>query len=133
MYSDMNLNIMIFCFLIKDKSPLEKMKKSLLGEPTLDELSALPVANVWHQLGLWLGLDEQQLQSIKHSYEPEVRHVHMFTAFLCMTQNTAEYREFIDSLQLEKKIVFEELCSKYHPHQAKVYREIIHELGELEQ
>ena len=46
---------------------LMKIKEALLAEPTLDELCALPVENVWYQLGLWLGVDERELKNIKQS------------------------------------------------------------------
>ena len=34
----------------------------LSGEPTLKELYALPVKNVWYQFGLWLGIEEGVLE-----------------------------------------------------------------------
>ena len=46
---------------------LEEIYTKLSGEPTLEELCALPVSRIWYPLGLWLGVNEVVLQNIKES------------------------------------------------------------------
>ena len=43
------------------------VRATLWEVPTLEELCALPVEKVWYPLGLWLGVDEQELQEINES------------------------------------------------------------------
>ena len=59
-----------------NKTDHEKsIRAALSDEPTLKELCALPVEKVWYQLGLWLGVDEWDLQWIK---KREYEELHQF-------------------------------------------------------
>ena len=112
------------------------VRATLWEVPTLEELCALPVEKVWYQLGLWLGVEELELQEIYESdtrcqledtdlqtddddyeYYDEIvdkqlllrlRARKMFSIFL-RSFNTFEYKRFEENIPEENK----ELLAKY--------------------
>ena len=69
----------------------------LSGEPTLKELCALPVENVWYQLGLWLGIEEGVLEKLKKNQSAD-KLEEMFSAFLDLPLGTAQYEDLVEEL-----------------------------------
>ena len=114
-----------------EKLPLEKMKLALHWQPTLEELCALPVKKVWFQLGIWLGVDEQDLQDINYYNKiwPDIRVRCMFQYFLRAPICTKGYAKFFKSLaQKTMETLFHQLFSE----QLKYCQEVVEKLSEEE-
>ena len=73
---------------------------TLSGEPTLEELCALPVEKVWYQLGVWLGVEDIILRVEKGS-RPSDKLKWIFTAFLNLPIGTRQYQMFIKDSSYE--------------------------------
>ena len=89
--------------------------------PTFKELCALPLQNIWYPLGLWLQIEEKELQDIAKStvskhcqqdlnippdYDQKVEQLNtekLFELFLELPFGTPEYVQFKASLNLESK------------------------------
>ena len=69
----------------------------LSGEPTLKELCALPVENVWYQLGLWLGIEEGVLEKLKKNQSVD-KLEEIFSAFLDLPLGKAQYEDLVEEL-----------------------------------
>ena len=94
---------------------------TLSGEPTLEELCALPVEKVWYQLGVWLGVEDIILSQGK-PYRSSNRLKWVFTAFLNLPIGTKQYKELVKELSQElkaKEILKESELSKELQQQAE--------------
>ena len=112
---------------ISDGEQSSSIVSVLSGTPTLDELCSLPIEKVWHPLGLWLGVEESELQWIKQSHLQHA-HVEMLKAFLEDIKNTHEYEQVISALPDETKEVAKELFAKEGPLETNEFELVIGEL-----
>ena len=84
---------------------------TLSGEPTLEELCALPVEKVWYQLGVWLGVEDIILR-VEEGSRPIDKLKWIFTAFLNLPIGTRQYQEFIMDSPYEFRQQAEELLKQ---------------------
>ena len=83
----------------------------LSGEPTLEELCALPVEKVWYQLGVWLGVEDIILSVTKGS-RPYDKVKWIFSAFLKLPIGTKPYQELVKELSNELRSTAESLLEQ---------------------
>ena len=85
------------------------------SEPTLRELSELPVVDCWYRLGIQLGVTEDNLDVIEQNYPRDAKMCRskMFSTWL-RSDSSAIYEKLIKALVLVgKQSLAGELCRKY--------------------
>ena len=84
-------------------------------EPTLRELSELPVVDCWYRLGIQLGITEDDLDVIEQNYprDAKMQRSKMFGTWL-RSDISATYEKLIKALVVVGKLsLAEKLCRKY--------------------
>ena len=120
-------NTRLYSELLEILNESSSIVSALSGTPTLDELCSLPIEKVWYPLGLWLGVEKWELQSIKQSHLKQP-HVEMFKAFLEDIKNTYKYEQVISALPDELREVAKELFAKEGPLKTNEFELVIGEL-----
>ena len=108
-----------------EETPLEKMRVSLQGVLMLEELCDLPVAKVWYQLGLWLGVNESKLRDTKRKFSTSTIVKSMFELFLRAPSSSEEYKQLFNSLQPGKKEIVTKYFAQLYPEQLRNYQEMM--------
>ena len=121
------LNAMV-CYAASEDDSISSMRAALSGEPTFEEVSVLPVSEVWYQLGMWLGVKEQVLIEIKHSAQPNKTSC-MFEEYL-MSKQIAKNEQ---SLSAKAKAVLERFFNENFPEQLANLPAMISTLDNFEQ
>ena len=73
----------------------KSIRAALSDEPTLEELCTLPVEKAWYQLGLWLGVDESELQEIEKTEYPLPEKMGSLLGRVCYRKVSAEELSFL--------------------------------------
>ena len=115
-----------------EKMSLEKMRLALEGQPTIEELCALPVEKVWHQLGLWLGVEEHRLQGFIRWPSSSNKVKSMFEYFLKAPCITEKYTKFLNSLTQDMKKAIKKFFTLLYSEQLKSYQDVVGKLNEVE-
>ena len=84
-------------------------------EPSLRELSELPVVDCWYRLGIQLGVTKNELDVIEQNHPRDAKRwqLEMFDTWL-RSDSSATYEKLIKALALVgKRSLAGELCRKY--------------------
>ena len=85
------------------------------SEPTLRELSELPVVDCWHRLGIQLGVPKDELDVIEQNHPRDAKRwrLEMFATWL-RSDTSATYEKLIKALVVVgESSLAKELCRKY--------------------
>ena len=123
----LTLHILLFYFAASEDDPISSMRAALSGEPTFEEVSILPVSEVWYQLGMWLGVKEQVLMKIKHSVQSNKTSC-MFEEYLISKQITKNQQ----NLSAKAKAVLERFFNENFPAQLASLQVMISRLDDFE-